>query len=325
MREPKRRHLRWLMTKSRSLLTLAWLLSAIGCSRRADDCNYNLTCGNFASDASGQDAAASVCGAPCSNGTHCDNTLKKCVECGDAGNCTASKPFCNSSNHCVECLGDNDCTDPSKSVCSGGTCTSCSSSTECQHLSTTPICKTSQTSDAGLCVQCTEDSVCKGKSCNPATNQCTMTTVGTVKTCEPCVTDSECDSANGTSRCIAMNFKGTPLGGFCLALATAAGCPQPYSVAITAVSLSGAPSTNYCGIDETLTATSCKALLDLTLETGPKNCTNDTECGLGQGDGLCRTVGTLVNRCTIPCGSGSNCLNSAPGNSCVTATPKYCQ
>ena len=329
MRESKRRQLRWFTMQSCSLLTLAWLLSAIGCSRRADDCTYNLTCGNFANDAGtgGKSADsgapdASVCSPTCNDDTYCDKSLKKCVECVDAGNCTkASEPFCNSSNHCVECLGDNDC-GPERSVCSGGTCTACDSNTDCARLSLTPLCKAS--GDAGTCVQCIDDSKCAGYSCDPATNRCTTTTLGSVKTCEACVSDSECDSSLGTSRCIAMNFKGTLLGGYCLLLdLDSVGCAQPYSVSITSVSVSGAGSANYCGLDQT--ATSCKALLDLTAATGPKSCTNDTDCGLGQGDGLCRTVGTLVNRCTIPCGSGSNCLNSAPGNNCVSATPKYCQ
>jgi hypothetical protein len=117
-----------------------------------------------------------------------------------------------------------------------------------------------------------------------------------------------------------MNLNGKALGGYCLRLESA-GCAVPYSVRLTAGSLSGAPSANYCGIDQT--ATTCKAVLDLV--AGQIICTNDTNCGLGQGDGLCKTVGTIANRCTIPCASGSNCLNAAPGNICAGANPMFCQ
>jgi hypothetical protein len=117
-----------------------------------------------------------------------------------------------------------------------------------------------------------------------------------------------------------MNFKGQALGGYCLRLESA-GCEVPYSVRLTASSSSGAPSANYCGIDQA--ATTCAAVLDFV--AGKKTCGNDINCGLGQGDGLCRTVGTISNRCTIPCSSGTNCLISAPGNTCGGANPMFCQ
>ena len=332
--EATRRHRRWLRTSARSLLTLAWLLSAIGCSRRAEDCNYTLTCAAVSNDSGvggvsgtgGTSAVASACKSACGGGLYCDKTLKKCVECVDAGNCTASEPFCNGSNQCVQCLVDNDCTNPAKSFCSAGTCAPCESDDNCTQFTATKakICK--PTGDAGsgggTCVQCTipRESVCGTYSCNPAANTCTTTTVNTVKNCEPCFADSECDSSLGTARCVLMNFKDTPLGGYCLRLESAV-CVVPYSVRLTASSLSGAQSANYCGIDQT--ATTCKAVLDLV--AGQKTCTNDTNCGLGQGDGLCKTVGTIANRCTIPCASGTNCLVSAPGNICAGANPTFCQ
>ena len=343
MRQAKRRRLRWLKTRSHTLLTLAWLLSAIGCSRRAENCNYTLTCGNFDAAAGGQTSNggatgtggkaadsgapdASVCATTCSGKTpRCDTGLKQCVQCEDAGDCSGDAGVCNPNTHqCVECLSNTncetaapyceadagncvqcrsnaDCPGVANSVCSSGTCTPCTEDSDCAHLSGTTSCKLNSTGNAGTCVQCTiatEATVCGGYSCNPATNACTKTTLGSVEICGQCVADSDCDSSQGTAGCIPMNFNGSSVGGYCLRV-EGSGCTVPYSVPITAVSLSNADSASYCGIDQSVT--SCKAVLDLT--SGKTVCRNDDNCGLGLGDGLCRTVGTIADRCTIPCGS----------------------
>jgi hypothetical protein len=130
------------------------------------------------------------------------------------------------------------------------------------------------------------------------------------------------------SRCVPMTFNGTSHGGYCLQR-VGSGCTQPYSVTVTAASLSGAASEAYCGINQALTT--CEAVLDL---TGSKICTASTECGCSRDSsgactaagigGLCQVVGSLAGtRCTIPCGSNANCLSQPPGDTCTTAIP-YC-
>lgn len=80
--------------------------------------------------------------------------------------------------------------DGSPSACDAGSCSPCQTNDDCSHLTDTTVCDV----DAGQCVQCTvaEEAVCGGTSCNPATNTCTNTELGSVGSCEPCVADSEC-------------------------------------------------------------------------------------------------------------------------------------
>jgi hypothetical protein len=140
--------------------------------------------------------------------------------------------------------------------------------------------------------------------------------------------DSECGTNEGVvdpnSRCVLMTFNGSThgTGGYCLQTVTStgtSGCSAPYSVAISAGSLSGATTEDYCGINDA--KTTCEALLDL---AGSKSCSLDTDCGGGDG-GLCKTVGTNPNRCSIPCGSISECLSSGPGSICSGTTGGYCK
>jgi hypothetical protein len=114
-----------------------------------------------------------------------------------------------------------------------------------------------------------------------------------------------------------MTFNGTTQGNYCLqrvASAGASGCAAPYSVAIASVSTSAAPSENYCGINQT--STTCEAVVDM---IASKTCSVDTDCGNGQG-GLCKTVGTNPNRCTIPCSESTECTGI---RTCTGAVP-YC-
>jgi hypothetical protein len=204
------------------------------------------------------------------------------------------------------------------------------------------VCKTTSTgvggAGTGICVQCSvgNETACNGKSCNPATNICTTTNVGSLDPCHSCQADSECKGGNlasPTTRCVPIMFRGATHGNYCLQR-VGSGCTQPYGATITAGSLSGAAAENYCGINAN--ATTCEALLDL---SNSKICTVATDCGcsrettgtcvgLGQG-GLCQIVGSLAGtHCTIPCDSGPQCLASSPGNICAfdsTATYKYCQ
>ena len=259
----------------------------------------------------------------------CNTATNVCVECLNGTTCPSTKPVCDTTaKTCVECLTDNDCGDPAKAQCSGGTCVPCTANAACAHLTDKGIC------NSGACVQCTvaDESPCAGKSCNPATNACTTTAVGSVGTCRACLADSECTGGNQLdpdARCVPMEFQTTPrAGGFCLRR-VAKTCVRPYTIPITATSLSGAPSENYCGIDQATTR--CEAVLDLsTGQACPDGadsscgCTRDqngdcTDPGLG---GSCRTVGVFTNQCTYQCGSPNHCPS---GFSCGGVATTYCQ
>ena len=283
----------------------------------------------------------------------CDLTTNTCVECTDKTNCNAPKPACNAvtntcvectetpdckdstkpfcdktAERCVACLKQADCTAPTASACNAGACVACTKDTECSDIAGKGVC------NAGTCVQCTvaKESVCAGKSCNPSTNQCTSTSVGTAQFCQACVADSECIAGNlpdPDARCVPMKFMGTArLGGFCLKRVTKT-CSPPFGVPISIGSLSGAPSEAYCGIDQN--STRCEAVLDL---IASKSCPDglDTTCGCtrhkagtcidaGQG-GLCKTVGAFSNACTIPCAATNQCLSTL---TCPAVSNSYCQ
>jgi hypothetical protein len=258
----------------------------------------------------------------------CDASTNTCVECTAKADCTnVAKPLCDTTQEtCVACLQQNDCASATASACNAGQCQACTMDADCSNIPGKGVC------NAGTCVQCTSarESVCSGKSCNPATNTCTMTTVNTVDYCQPCVADSECiggDQADPDARCVPMSFMGVArTGGFCLKR-VAKTCTRPYEVALTAKSLSGVASEDYCGIDQE--ATRCEAVLDLV--TG-QSCADgkDTSCGCarnstgacigtGQG-GLCKLVGVSVNQCTIPCATAPQCPTTL---TCTGALP-YC-
>jgi hypothetical protein len=261
----------------------------------------------------------------------CDTDSGTCVQCtaADTTACDGDTPVCDTSaSQCVACNAASDCTSAGAARCHDHACVACSTNEDCAHLTGTPLC------DAGTCVQCTpaDESACGDYSCNPATNSCTETPRGSVATCEPCLADSECvggDQSDPEKRCIPMNFQGTARdGGFCLKRFSA-GCDQPYKVPLTEVSLSGAPSEAYCGIDEAVTR--CEAVLDL---LHSRACPDglDSSCGCHRDEngncldaglgGLCRTVDMVSNQCTFPCDADNRCL---PSLACSDSAPKYCE
>jgi hypothetical protein len=259
----------------------------------------------------------------------CDTNAKRCVECLDNSACGGTTPLCDTSKSvCVECLTSTDCKDPAAVTCIDGSCEPCSTNDECEHIFGKHICKPESTADAGdnqgTCVACTVDdeTACGGNSCNPVTNTCTNIARNSVGKCQPCEADSECiggpaaDGSEPSARCIRMTFNGQPHGTYCLQR-VASGCVSPYTVPTNATSQSGANAEDYCGPNQV--ATTCEAVLDL---IASKSCQSDGDCGHGQG-GVCKTVGVLSNRCTIPCDSVAQCLASAPGNACATDIP-YC-
>ncbi|HMA95546.1 MAG TPA: hypothetical protein VKP30_22810 [Polyangiaceae bacterium] len=130
-----------------------------------------------------------------------------------------------------------------------------------------------------------------------------------------------------------------PRGSYCLPVA-ANGCEQPFGstlvMTVTAESASGAPSAEYCGIDQGLVT--CEAIRDMQDPSNSIRCTNpntnlpdDGLCGCprnpitgsceGPGEGgLCRDING-ANRCTIRCGDGSQCTT---GRGCTSKSPAYC-
>lgn len=187
--------------------------------------------------------------------------------------------------------------------------------------------------DCSYTASCGVDAVGKidsGTLCNPACSGATPVcdesagkcVGGTVAACHACVADSECaSSARGPSaRCVAMNFRGAPHGSYCLNLASAGSCVQPFTVSLTAASVSGAQAEAYCGISQD--ATTCEAVVDL---IAGKACTRSTNCGSGQNDGLCENFGSTSAqsmRCSIPCTSSSQCSQS---QTCTSGVTSYCR
>jgi len=274
----------------------------------------------------------------------CNATANACVGCVASTDCKdASKPQCNTATQtCVACLSNTDCKTAAASKCdltqgsaTINTCLPCAANTDCAQVTGKNVCLSGVTGQPNQCVTCTaaNETACingtVAHSCNPKTYACTTTVKGSRKTCYSCQADSECGTNAGVvdpnSRCVPMTFNGTAhgTGGYCLQRAsTVATCARPYSVGFSAVSLSGAASESYCGINQT--DTTCEALLDLFSST---TCTKDSNCGGGSG-GLCRQLGTGTNPpyvCTIPCGSTAECLSSGPGSTCSGTTSGWCQ
>ncbi len=230
----------------------------------------------------------------------------------------------------MECLDNVQCGESTASWCDDNTCAPCQTNDDCAHLAGTTVCNV----DAGQCVQCTpaDEGVCGGTSCNPATNTCTTTELGTVDDCQPCQADSECignTEAEPLRRCVPMEFKGEVREqAYCLKR-QATGCERPYGVLITTSSVSGAPEEAYCGIGQQ--NVTCEAVTDM---LRARSCPGgmDTECGCprdedgncttqGEG-GLCRTVGAFANRCTYQCGTDDQCPDAT---TCANQDPDFCQ
>jgi hypothetical protein len=289
-------------------------------------CGANADCNDEAKpvcDTSTNKCVACLANTDCKDSSKsvCDTDKNVCVGCLASSDCKdTSKPVCNTAtNSCVACLANSDCTTATASRCdtTTNTCTACSTDSDCSQIPGKGVC------DAGTCVQCTatKETACGTYSCNPATSACTTTTRDSVDYCKACVADSECIGGNVAmpiARCVPMNFNGTTHGNYCLqrvVSAGASGCNAPYTIAISAQSLSGAAAESYCGINQS--ATTCEAVIDM---IASKTCSVDTDCGNEQG-GLCKTVGTKPNRCTIPCSVTDDCPSSI--NLCTGAVP-YC-
>jgi hypothetical protein len=241
----------------------------------------------------------------------CNLGTGACVACdipNDSADCadTPLTPVCNANRQCVQCRTNNHCTSVAASRCNGDTCAICMNDADCSHLSGTRRCF------GGMCRECapaTEATDCGTESCNPATRMCSGTVRNSRGVCESCVSDSDCSHADGTSRCIRMNYMGTLRGGYCLRAAP--GCVRPFGVFINQPSLSGVAAANYCGIDQSVV--SCEAVNAL---RDSDTCPGGT-AGECMADGaLCDTVGAFTNRCTYACGVADDCPAAGAAATC---------
>ncbi len=312
----------------RTATALAVVTFLFGCSKSAEDCNYTASCANSGSEKS--DSGNGACSPSCSGATPvCNESAAKCVECTKNLDCVGTgKPLCDTTvDECIQCRSNADCTNAAASVCIAGTCTGCTDNSGCNSIPGKGVCElvVSPTGaiGQGTCVTCTpaNESACGGNSCNPATKTCTNTRIGSLGTCHACVADSECTSGTRlTSRCVSMNYKGSPHGSYCLQRADLVTCAPPYTVTFSSPSLSATTTLPNCGIDQG--ATTCEAVLNLVT---PTTCTRGNNCGAGLGDGQCQNFsvgGPQTMRCTIPCTVATECV---AGQTCTSAINGYCR
>lgn len=260
---------------------------------------------------------AGPCGG-CDSGMVCDTEADPpaCVQCLGDDDCSGDTPVCDTdANECVGCTQDTDCTDPTASTCdtTDGECVPCTDPDGCTHLDTEEagnlgVC------DEGTCVECTpatQEEECGAKSCDPVDLECGPHDRGSRRPCESCVSDDDCENP-ATHHCVPMQYMGADRdSGYCLK--EAGSCERPFSIALEdRTSLSGTTA-DYCGINEMLaTCEAVRALLDDAMCPGGM----DSECP--QPGGICRTVGTLANRCTYECGLAVHCPSDAPADTCGT-------
>lgn len=249
----------------------------------------------------------------------CNVTTGQCAQCdgaNESADCgdTPETPRCSATQQCVECrpgTSNLDCTEATASRCVGEACAACTMDSHCAHISGKPRCF------GGVCRECspaTENADCGAESCNPATRTCSGITRFSRNVCEACVSDSDCVQAGGTFRCIPMNYMGTPRGGYCMR--TSPGCMRPFGFIINASSLSGAASTSYCGIDQSVVT--CEAVNAL---RNGDDCPSGSATECAADGALCETVGAFSNLCTYSCGNINDCLPSGNGSTCAAG---YC-
>jgi hypothetical protein len=257
------------------------------------------------------------------------------------GDCPLTQPHCSPDATCVECLQDahcapnvcadgacvackqnSDCTDPASSRCVQNACMPCAASADCAHIAGLTVCDQSQ------CVQCTgadyapcgvapggDPYICDalGRTCS------TMNTRHSAGTCNPCVSDAQCEPGQ---LCVMQYFDevgDAPDQGevevayVCLWRqdATEPGAPmgdcantRPY-VAPRAGSRSiEGTQAAVCG----LRATTCAGYKDYSI----KPCSglaDDASCGDPRftSDAHCEMVAASTYECTTPCGSDTDC------------------
>jgi hypothetical protein len=226
----------------------------------------------------------------------------------DAGSCgNAGQPSCDAGSS-TACQTDSDCTGRMSGLTALDAC----------YL--------------GECVDCRIDPAdtkrdigCPGKvACDPATRTCIGTVKGILRACEPCLADAECGV---DQRCITMKYQGAEIrpkgaaGGFCLAVVSSPpNCARPFTRAIVRGSRSGAPTDQYCGIDEAQNACDAVRTFGATCTGGVGGCiTPEGDPAVGV---RCETI-NATPMCTYSCSSGNS--NECPGATmCPAGTNSYC-
>lgn len=270
--------------------------------------------GGFPNDGGTDGDPTGACQGRCTDAApFCLADERRCVACRSNADCEGDTPFCSAEGECVGCTQPSHCTDAAASQCDLETnaCVACETSEHCAHITGAHAC------DEGLCVECTPETEakdCGEYSCDPATHTCGPYKRASRVVCEACVSDSDCEMNH---RCVGMTYAGVDRpGGYCLRTASA-GCENPFSVPTgPRTSLSGTQESDYCGISESVvTCEAVRALLD------DVQCDDQNPCPDG---GLCRTVGTLANRCTYQCAVSGDCPFTRPCGVGTTLGPKYC-
>ena len=235
-------------------------------------------------------------------------------------------------NVCVGCLDDTHCMDAAASTCDTATdtCVACETDGECAGIAAGEVCDTSE--GDGMCVECLvgDEGACSSGQCDPDTSECVQrdTTAG-ADTCSECSADADCAPYE---YCVPMNFAGSAHGNYCLEVFDdQVGCSGPFGIRETKTSMGGVAH-DFCTLNEALTT--CEALESL--EAGDSGqcesggSPDDSLCGAsGVDDGLCRTVGGLINKCTYECDVVSDCPDIRNRDTCGNANnggtgPDYC-
>ena len=303
------------------LILLALLTGTLGCV--VEDRPVNPTDG-------GPDG--SVCGECTDEAPVCDEVKEQCVECSVERQeelCGGATRFCSPDGDCVACVDDSACMNPNAARCDQTSyeCDECDDNRQCDDVTGFP--GTANACFMGACVDCTpesEDTTCpsdpRGFSCDPTTNTCTTTEVGSRSVCETCITDSECGDDDGmpsdAHRCVEMFYPDMETRfpdeetGFCLKIFEPGGCEQPYAIRISnRASFSDDTVRDWCGINESLATCPAVRALDT---TQPCPDGQDEQC---PESGLCRDVGGFADICTYRCTDETQCDSVPnPGSTC---------
>lgn len=254
-------------------------------------CRNTLDC----SDAKAPSCHDGACGA-CKTNDDCDHIPSR-------GLCNLDKDS-KSKGACVECVKHSDCTDAAKPQCTNNACVPCEgkdADAACTGRKGTPVCNLQpKDKKQGSCVECSvsNENECGDNACDVKQHKCSKFKRQSAGVCKACVGDSQCTK---DQHCIDMTYDGAPHGSYCLKQLLA-GCLEPFTISIGAPSISGARNENYCGIN--METTTCEAVTDA---IASKSCEADKDCGVGKGDGACRRVGSLDNKCTYSCGISAQC------------------
>lgn len=269
-----------------------------------------------------------------------------CVECENSDSCKALGKVCDTApdsasvNTCVECVTNTDCTSPERSRCDVAThaCVACAgeNSTDCSHIPSATVCLPGKSPELNRCVQCTgknftacpklngEQLVCDSEKSLCAADRI----VGKAKSCEPCVSDAECQAGLA---CHQQIFNGKVIGNFCFMKQgstptdATTNCKdaanRPYFRVIeNAVSVDGIVS-DICGLN----SSTCPAWIAYRFNTtlcGLNGVPKDEECEhAGSKDAKCVAFSPTEYRCAPRCTFAEDCPNpnTEVGNLCQAA------